>query len=325
MEESGDPARREARRPTSRRAAPRPCADAPRLAGVDVQVGNIVAIEDPTTPLPLGGVRRCAPAWSAAVAMDVVLALADPVALRMGAGGPARSSPQCSPALRAVVQDLAVLTDLPFALEDCQEVPLGTPWGDPGTGVELHRRPVRRRGAGGQPPLPGAARAELHAVPTDRHRRRVPRRHRVEAADPDALSMLRGVEMRVTAELGRTRLPVAHLLDLTPGSVVELDRVAGAPVDVLVNGTVIANGEVVVVDEEYGVRITEILGVDDLTWSTRLHRRAPRPPGLLAGRDPGHPGRRRQDGPPQRQSLRCPPSALAEAPSRPSRSSSAIR
>jgi flagellar motor switch protein FliN/FliY len=77
------------------------------------------------------------------------------------------------------------------------------------------------------------------------------------------LSLLRGVEMRVTAELGRTRLPVAHVLELGSGSVVELDRVAGSPVDVLVNGTVIARGEVVVVDEEYGVRITEILGTEE--------------------------------------------------------------
>jgi flagellar motor switch protein FliN len=82
-----------------------------------------------------------------------------------------------------------------------------------------------------------------------------------DSANP--LSLLRGVEMRVTAELGRTRLPVSHVLDLGPGSVVELDRVAGTPVDVLVNGTIIAHGEVVVVDEEYGVRITEIIGAED--------------------------------------------------------------
>jgi flagellar motor switch protein FliN/FliY len=56
-------------------------------------------------------------------------------------------------------------------------------------------------------------------------------------------------------------MTVRELLSLTPGSIVELDRVAGTPIDVLVNGTVVARGEVVVVDEEFGVRITEI--VDD--------------------------------------------------------------
>lgn len=74
------------------------------------------------------------------------------------------------------------------------------------------------------------------------------------------LELLRDVEMEVTAELGRTRMTVRELLSLTPGSVVELDRAAGSPADLLVNGTLIARGEVVVVDEEYGIRITELVG-----------------------------------------------------------------
>ena len=74
------------------------------------------------------------------------------------------------------------------------------------------------------------------------------------------LTLLHDVEMGVTAELGRTRMTVRDLLSLTPGAVVELDRAAGSPVDVLVNGTLIARGEVVVIDEEYGIRISEIVG-----------------------------------------------------------------
>ena len=58
----------------------------------------------------------------------------------------------------------------------------------------------------------------------------------------------------------RTRTTVRNLLALAPGSVVELDRVAGSAVDLLVNGTLIARGEVVVIDDEFGVRITEIVG-----------------------------------------------------------------
>jgi flagellar motor switch protein FliN/FliY len=57
-------------------------------------------------------------------------------------------------------------------------------------------------------------------------------------------------------------MPVRELLSIIPGSVIELDRAAGSPVDVLVNGTLIARGEVVVVDEEFGIRISEIVGVD---------------------------------------------------------------
>jgi flagellar motor switch protein FliN/FliY len=83
------------------------------------------------------------------------------------------------------------------------------------------------------------------------------------------LDLLHDVEMGVTAELGRTRMTVRDLLSLTPGSVVELDRAAGSPVDVLVNGTLIARGEVVVIDEEFGIRISEIIGTRPATTVQR--------------------------------------------------------
>lgn len=76
------------------------------------------------------------------------------------------------------------------------------------------------------------------------------------------IDMLRDVEMEVTCELGRTRMTVRQLLALAPGDVVELDRLAGAPADLLVNGTLLAHGEVVVVDESFGLRITEIVTKD---------------------------------------------------------------
>jgi flagellar motor switch protein FliN/FliY len=80
---------------------------------------------------------------------------------------------------------------------------------------------------------------------------------------PSGLELLHDVEMGVTAELGRTRMLVREVLELVPGSVIELDRAAGSPVDVLVNGTLIARGEVVVIDEEFGIRITEVVGYDE--------------------------------------------------------------
>jgi flagellar motor switch protein FliN len=73
------------------------------------------------------------------------------------------------------------------------------------------------------------------------------------------LDMLHDVEMEVSAELGRTRMSVRELLSLTPGAIVELDRAAGSPADLLVNGRLIARGEVVVVDENFGIRITQIV------------------------------------------------------------------
>jgi flagellar motor switch protein FliN/FliY len=73
------------------------------------------------------------------------------------------------------------------------------------------------------------------------------------------LAKLADVTLSVTVELGRTRLKVRELLALGTGSVVELDRVAGAPVDILVNGTLVARGDVVVVDDELGVRVSEVI------------------------------------------------------------------
>ncbi len=76
---------------------------------------------------------------------------------------------------------------------------------------------------------------------------------------PDRLDVLRAVEMSATAELGRVRMTINDLLSLRDGAVIELDRAAGAPADLYVNGRLIAKGEVVVVDENYGLRITQVV------------------------------------------------------------------
>ena len=73
------------------------------------------------------------------------------------------------------------------------------------------------------------------------------------------IEMLHGVDLEVAVELGRTRMTVRDLLALSPGEVLELDRAAGSPADLLVNGRLIARGEVVVVEEDFGLRITEIV------------------------------------------------------------------
>lgn len=82
------------------------------------------------------------------------------------------------------------------------------------------------------------------------------------AVDPRRLHLLREVELGISVELGRSKMSVREVLGLAPGAVVELDRPAGSPVDVLVNGTLMARGEVVVVDDEYAVRITEVVSSD---------------------------------------------------------------
>jgi len=76
----------------------------------------------------------------------------------------------------------------------------------------------------------------------------------------DGLERLRDVPVELACEIGRTRMTIGEALALAPGSIVGLNRLAGDPVDLLVNGKPIARGEVVVIDEEFGLRITEIVG-----------------------------------------------------------------
>jgi flagellar motor switch protein FliN/FliY len=79
--------------------------------------------------------------------------------------------------------------------------------------------------------------------------------------------MIMDIPVHLTVELGRTKISIRNLLQLAHGSVVELDGLAGEPMDVLVNGTLIAQGEVVVVNEKFGIRLTDII-----TPQERLHK-----------------------------------------------------
>lgn len=81
------------------------------------------------------------------------------------------------------------------------------------------------------------------------------------------LDMILDIPVQLTVELGRTKMPIKHLLQLAQGSVVELAGMAGEPLDVLINGFLIAQGEVVVVNEKLGIRLTDVI-----TPSERLHR-----------------------------------------------------
>jgi flagellar motor switch protein FliN len=81
------------------------------------------------------------------------------------------------------------------------------------------------------------------------------------------LNMILDIPVQLTVELGRTRIPIKHILQLAQGSVVELEALAGEPMDVLVNGFLIAQGEVVVVNDKFGIRLTDIV-----TPSERMRR-----------------------------------------------------
>ena len=86
-------------------------------------------------------------------------------------------------------------------------------------------------------------------------------------AQRDDIDMVLDIPVQLTVELGRTRIPIKHILQLAQGSVIELDALAGEPMDVLVNGFLIAQGEVVVVNDKFGIRLTDIV-----TPSERMRR-----------------------------------------------------
>jgi flagellar motor switch protein FliN/FliY len=80
---------------------------------------------------------------------------------------------------------------------------------------------------------------------------------------PGRIDMILDIPVQLTVELGRTKIPIRNLLQLAQGSVVELDRLAGEPMDVLVNGCLIAQGEVVVVNDKFGIRLTDVIAPDE--------------------------------------------------------------
>lgn len=108
--------------------------------------------------------------------------------------------------------------------------------------------PPPRREARPSPPPPPAQRAHFTPLPEPDG-----------PAPRQGIDLLAGLKMNVSVELGRTQLTVAEVLGLGQGSVVELDRLAGEPVDILVNDRLVARGEVVVVDENFGVRVVEVV------------------------------------------------------------------
>ena len=89
------------------------------------------------------------------------------------------------------------------------------------------------------------------------------------------LGRVRDIPLEVTVELGRTRLLIRDIMDLSAGSIIELDKIAGEPVDLFANGMLVARGEVIVIDDNFGVRVTEIITAQERGGAEKeLHARA---------------------------------------------------
>ncbi len=126
----------------------------------------------------------------------------------------------------------------------------------PAGGASPRKSPSSPAGRGGVPSSENVYEQESVDV---RPAEFVPLVSKGPSAGNSRIDLVADIPVRVTVELGRTRKNISDILNMTPGSVIELDKMAGEPVDVLVNGKLIAKGEVVVIDENFGVRVTEIL------------------------------------------------------------------
>jgi len=80
---------------------------------------------------------------------------------------------------------------------------------------------------------------------------------------PKGIELLLDIPLEVSVQLGRTSLPISELMSLSPGSVIDLDKLSGEPLDILLNNRLVARGEAVVVNDRYGVRIVEIIAASD--------------------------------------------------------------
>jgi flagellar motor switch protein FliN len=114
--------------------------------------------------------------------------------------------------------------------------------------------------ASAQAPAPAAAPAAPAPLPANVRQAHLPELTGAPTGVPGYnIDLLLGVTLQVAVEIGRTTLPIRDVLALTPGSIIELDKLAGEKVDILINGRPIAQGEIVVVDENFGVRITDVV------------------------------------------------------------------
>jgi flagellar motor switch protein FliN/FliY len=201
-------------------AAVQPALDAAAAAlGGTAQAGRSVSLDDVVTDM--AGDFTAVPLMGSTILAAVLVpdTTLEVAAAAPGAAQAAAAAPAASVAAPAMPATTEAQTAAPAAMP---------------AGVEQHSLP----------PVPGPpVEGNVRSIATGRR----------------GIEMLHGVEMEVTVELGRTRMAVRDLLALTPGAVLALDRAAGSPADLLVNGRLIARGEVVVVDEDFGLRITEIL------------------------------------------------------------------
>lgn len=189
-------------------------------------------------PLPADTARAVTATFTGATSADLTLAVADESLLDSGRLGPADLA---RPILAAAASHLG-----PGTLSDAQVVDAAGLLSDPSTTSFVFLD------ADGVAVAWFAARTLTVATP-----------HLAPQEAAGRLARISNVEMTLTVQIGRTRMAVRDVLALEPGAVIELDRAAGSPADILLNGRLIARGEIVVVDQDYAIRVTQILDSAD--------------------------------------------------------------
>lgn len=163
---------------------------------------------------------------------------------------PAAQAPPAQPAPAAYQQPPAYPDPAAY-----QQPPMGYP---PQTGYQqppmMPPYPMHQQPAAAAYPAPPNRNANVQPVQFTNFNNQAPM-----IPDDSNLNLLLDIPLRVTVELGRTQKVIKDILDLSQGSIIELDKLAGEPVDILVNNKLIAKGEVVVIDENFGVRVTDII------------------------------------------------------------------
>ena len=228
-------------------------------------IGLVVSLDDLTAntmPMLLGVMEEPALALTLQLAGNRALPLTfifPGTFLDIVAGAlPAAASPSAS-AASAIAPGLGfslTADDLDGAeLIDPGDVPRAAP-----TPARPVPPPVFQQPAAPPPPPPPPQREPTPITTATAHRARFAPLPASESQESRSrMDLLANLQMNVSVELGRTEITVAEVLGLGPGSVIELDRLAGEPVDILVNDRLIARGEVVVVDENFGVRVVEVV------------------------------------------------------------------
>lgn len=235
--------------PTQTETLPRLLLDQLSARGLTVSDPAEPGVNRPTGPFTAVPVRRQGDVVAVVLSLphdDESSALLED-AVASGFPGSTSDLPTVVGSLDEVAAQMSIPLDAVVVLRD------GRPVGFLAVAVD------RRSSGASAPTAAGPAPAGSSAMGSSVRSAAAPAGGTVGAPVDGALGLLRNVALEVTVELGRASLTLAQLLGLTIGSVVELDRAAGSPVDTRVNGMLFGRGEVVVVGDEYAVRVTEIL------------------------------------------------------------------